>query len=53
MRANLEMAHDAIIEAHVHSTYQANRHHSEEKPFEVGDLAYLSMVNLNLPKRRA
>jgi hypothetical protein len=52
-RANLEMAHDAIIEARVHSTYQANRHRSEEKPFEVGDLAYLSTANLNLPKRRA
>jgi hypothetical protein len=47
------MAHDAIIEARVHSTYQANRHRSEEKPFEVGDLAYLSTANLNLPKRRA
>jgi hypothetical protein len=52
-RANLEMAHDAIIEACVHSTYQANKHRSEEKRFEVGDLAYLSTANLNLPKRRA
>ena len=52
-RANLEMAHDAIIEAHMHSTYQANRHRSEERPFDVGDLAYLSTANLNLPKRRA
>src|ERR1700692_2109588 len=51
-RANLEMAHDAIIEARVHSTYQANRHRSEERPFEVGDLAYLSTANLNLPKHR-
>jgi hypothetical protein len=47
------MAHDAIIEARIHSTYQANKHRSEEKPFEVGDLAYLSTANLNLPKRRA
>jgi hypothetical protein len=47
------MAHDAIIEAHMHSTYhQANRHCSEERPFEAGDLAYLSTANLNLPKRR-
>src|ERR1700676_5529391 len=46
------MAHDAIIEARVHSTYQANRHRSEERPFEAGDLAYLSTANLNLPKRR-
>jgi hypothetical protein len=52
-RANLKMAHDAIIEARVHSTYQVNKHRSEEKPFEVGDLAYLSTANLNLPKRRA
>jgi len=47
------MAHDAIIEAHVHRTNQVNKHHSEEKPFEVGNLAYLSMGNLNLPKRCA
>ena len=47
---NLEIAHDAIIEAHVHSTYQVNRRRSEENPFEVGNLAYLSMANLNLPK---
>jgi hypothetical protein len=47
------MAHDAIIEARVHSTYQANRHRSEEKPFEVGDLAYLSTANLNLLKHHA
>jgi len=47
------MAHDAIIEARIHSTYQANKHCSEEKPFEVGDLAYLSTANLNLPKRHA
>ena len=52
-RANLEIAHDAIIEARVVTTYQANKHRSEEKPFEVGDLAYLSTVNLNLPKSRA
>ena len=53
VRVNLEMAHDAIVEARIHSTYQANKHHSEEKPFEVGDLAYLSTANLNLPKHRA
>ena len=49
-RANLEMAHDAIIEARIHRTYQANKHCSEEKPFKVGDLAYLSTANLNLLK---
>ena len=47
------MAHDAIIEARIHRTYQANKHCSEEKPFKVGDLAYLSMANLNLLKRCA
>jgi hypothetical protein len=52
-RVNLEMAHDAIIEARIHSTYQANKYCYEEKPFEVGDLAYLSTANLNLPKRHA
>jgi hypothetical protein len=52
-RANLEIAHDAIIEARVTATYQANRKRSEEKPFKIGDLAYLSTANLNLPKRRA
>lgn len=52
-RANLAMAHDAIIEAHVSATYHANRHRSEEKPYDIDDLVYLSMVNLNLPKRRA
>jgi hypothetical protein len=51
-RANLKMAHDAIIEARIHSTYQANIHRSEEKPFEIGDLAYLSTANLNSLKRR-
>jgi hypothetical protein len=52
-RSNLEIADDAIIEARVKSTYQANRHRSEEPVLEVGDLAYLSTANLNLPKRRA
>src|ERR1700677_1298572 len=52
-RANIKMAHDAIIEAHVSATYQANRHRAEEKLFQIGDMAYLSTVNLNLPKRRA
>ena len=51
--SNLEMAHDTIIEARVKATYQANHHPSEETVFEVGDLAYLSTANLNLPKRRA
>lgn len=52
-RATLEMAHDAIIEARVSSTYHANRRRSEERPYEVDDLVYLSTKNLNLPKNRA
>jgi len=47
------MAHDAIIEARVHSSYQVNKHRSEEKLFKVGNLAYLSTANLNLPKHHA
>ena len=50
--ANLVIAHDAIIEARVLSTHQANRLRTEEHPFLIGDLVYLSTANLNLPKRR-
>jgi len=49
-RTNLEIAHDAIIEARINATYKANQTRAEEKPFKVGDLAYLSTANLNLPK---
>ena len=52
-RTNLEIAHDAIIKARVNATYKANQTRAKEKPFKVGDLAYLSTANLNLPKRRA
>ena len=52
-RANLEIAHDSIIEARATSTYHANRHRSDERPYEEGDLVYLSMVNLNLLKMHA
>ena len=52
-RTSLEIAHDAIIESRVSSTYHANRRRSEEKPYEVNDLVYLSTKNLNLPKNRA
>jgi hypothetical protein len=53
VRVNLEMAHDAIIEARVSATYHANKHRSDEPLFKIGDSVYLSTVNLNLPKRRA
>lgn len=52
-RATLEMAHDAIIEARVSSTYHANRARSDAEPHLVGDMVYLSTKNLNLPKHRA
>ena len=47
------MAHDAIIKARVSSMYHANKHRSEEKPYEVDDFVYLSTANLNLPKHHA
>ena len=40
----------AIIEARVSATYHTNRHRSEEEPYEVGDMVYLSTANLNLLK---
>ena len=52
VQANLVIAHDAIIEARVLSTHQANRLRTKEHPFLIGDLVYLSTANLNLPKRR-
>jgi hypothetical protein len=48
--ANLEIAHNAIIKAHINATYKANQACAEEKPFKVGDLAYLLMANINLLK---
>jgi len=51
--SNLEMAHDAILESRVTQTYQANRRRRPEMPFAVGDKAYLSTENLNLPKGRS
>jgi hypothetical protein len=51
--ANIAVAHDAIIEAQVRATYQANKKRREEIPYSVGDLVFLSTKNLNLPKSRA
>ena len=42
-----------IIEANIRATYNANQTHAKEKPFRIGDLTYLSMTNLNLPKWQA
>ena len=53
-RQHLEQAHDALIEARVNSTYQANKRRSGDAPvFETGELVYLSTANLSLPKGRA
>jgi hypothetical protein len=48
--ANLEMAHDAIIESRVVQTYHANKKRNEGKALQVGDLVYLFMANLTMPK---
>jgi len=50
---NLEMAHDTIIQSHVSQTRHANCRQRKEDPFAVGDKAYLSIENLNLPKNRS
>jgi hypothetical protein len=51
--ANIVLAHNNIIEARIHATVQANKGHSEEIPYDIGDKVYLSTKNLNLPKERA
>jgi hypothetical protein len=50
---NLAEAHDAIIESRVFQTHSANTHQREEPMISHGDLMFLSMKNLNLPKGRA
>lgn len=52
MKEALMKAHDAIIEARVHQTEQANKHR-RAAGFAVGELVYLSTKNLKLPKKRA
>ena len=51
--ANLEMAHDTIIESQVVQTYHANRTGNEGKALQAGDVVYLSTVNLTMPKEQA
>lgn len=47
-------AHDALIEARVEQTFQANKRRRRDDPrLQVGQTAYLSTKNLNLPKARA
>lgn len=52
-RANLLMAHDAIIEAHINTAFQSNKHWGPEISYVVGQLVYLSTKNLTLPKNCA
>jgi hypothetical protein len=52
MKDAVMSAHDAIIAARVKSTTVSNRKR-KEAPFVIGDLVYLSTVNLSLPKGRA
>jgi hypothetical protein len=51
--SNLAEAHDAIIEARVFQTCNANKRRGREPVINTGNLVYLSTRNLNLPKNRA
>src|SRR5258708_18541357 len=50
---NLQIAHDAILMNHIRQVIQANKHRSADLMLKVGDLAYLSTKDLNLPKGQA
>ncbi|KIL61396.1 hypothetical protein M378DRAFT_37734, partial [Amanita muscaria Koide BX008] len=52
LKTALMKAHDAIIDARVRQTEQANRHRRKAE-FKAGDLVYLSTKNLRLPRGRA
>lgn len=52
-RANLQRAHDAIIESRVNQTYYANKKRRDAPEYSKGQLVYLNTKNLNLPKGRA
>jgi len=52
MKDAILTAHDAILTARVKQTRLANQRR-KEAPFVVGDMVYLSTVNLTLPKGRA
>ena len=47
---NLGMAHDAIIESQVVQTHHTNKKWNEGRILQVGDLVYLSTVNLTMSK---
>ena len=47
---NLQSAHDAILMNRVRQVIQVNKHRLPDLTLKVGDLAYLSTKDLNLPK---
>ncbi len=47
---NLQSAHDAILMNHIRQVIQVNKHRSPDLTLKVGNLAYLSTKDLNLPK---
>src|SRR5258708_29481874 len=47
---NLQIAHDVILMNHIRQAIQANKHRLSDPMLKVGDLAYLSTKDLNLPK---
>ncbi len=47
---NLSDAHDTIIESRVLQTHNVNHHQCHEDSFAVGDLVYVSSLDLSLPK---
>src|SRR5712692_7573083 len=52
-KENLMAAHNAIIHNRAAQTIQANKKRCPDPPLRKGELAYLSMDKLNLPKGRA
>ena len=54
VRDMVTRAHNALIAARIEQTHQANqRRRSDDPQLNVGNKAYLSTENLNLPKARA
>ncbi len=47
---NLSNAHDTIIESRVLQMHNANHHQRHKDSFTVGDLIYVSSLDLSLPK---
>ncbi len=53
VKENLQRAHNMMIHNCIQQTIQANKRRCPDPPLEKGELAYLSMDKLNLPKGRA